>query len=232
MTRARRSGAGDELLLQQPDRRATTPTRSISSGRSGTTTAPIRKSAISSSRPKPISPSSSWIDEGGLNGRADDGGRHLRNPPPLLRTAARTSCCGSTDPETGERLRDHPRQAARAATSRSAAMSRSARARCRAFLSASRPPTAGSARPTRSLPPPGRITGCLWIHPFLDGNGRVARLMSYAMLLDALDTGGIWSIARGLARSGERLQERPCRLRPAPPQRSRRPRQPQRGEPG
>ena len=41
----------------------------------------------------------------------------------------------------------------------------------------------------------------LWIHPFLDGNGRVARLMSYAMLLDSVDTGGIWSIARGLARS-------------------------------
>jgi len=41
----------------------------------------------------------------------------------------------------------------------------------------------------------------LWIHPFLDGNGRVARLMSYAMLLDTLDTGGIWSIARGLARN-------------------------------
>lgn len=39
----------------------------------------------------------------------------------------------------------------------------------------------------------------LWIHPFIDGNGRVARLMSYAMLRDALDTGGIWSIARGLA---------------------------------
>jgi Fic family protein len=41
----------------------------------------------------------------------------------------------------------------------------------------------------------------LWIHPFLDGNGRVARLMSYAMLQDALDTGGVWSIARGLARN-------------------------------
>lgn len=40
----------------------------------------------------------------------------------------------------------------------------------------------------------------LWIHPFLDGNGRVARLMSHAMLLETLDTGGIWSIARGLAR--------------------------------
>lgn len=40
-----------------------------------------------------------------------------------------------------------------------------------------------------------------WIHPFLDGNGRVIRLMSYATLLDALDTGGVWSIARGLARN-------------------------------
>lgn len=41
----------------------------------------------------------------------------------------------------------------------------------------------------------------LWIHPFVDGNGRVARLMSHAVLLEALDTGGLWSVARGLARS-------------------------------
>ncbi len=40
-----------------------------------------------------------------------------------------------------------------------------------------------------------------WIHPFLDGNGRVIRLMSCATLRDTLDTGGIWSIARGLARN-------------------------------
>jgi len=40
-----------------------------------------------------------------------------------------------------------------------------------------------------------------WIHPFLDGNGRVARLMSHATLLETLDTGAIWSVARGLARN-------------------------------
>jgi len=40
----------------------------------------------------------------------------------------------------------------------------------------------------------------VWIHPFLDGNGRFARLMSHATLLDAVETGGLWSIARGLAR--------------------------------
>lgn len=46
----------------------------------------------------------------------------------------------------------------------------------------------------------------LWVHPFVDGNGRVARLMSYAMLLETLDTGGIWSIARGLARNESRYK--------------------------
>jgi Fic family protein len=41
----------------------------------------------------------------------------------------------------------------------------------------------------------------LWIHPFMDGNGRVARLISHAMMLDLLDTGAVWSVARGLARN-------------------------------
>ncbi len=41
----------------------------------------------------------------------------------------------------------------------------------------------------------------VWIHPFVDGNGRVARLMSHAMLLNTLDTGAVWSVARGLARN-------------------------------
>jgi Fic family protein len=48
----------------------------------------------------------------------------------------------------------------------------------------------------------------LWIHPFLDGNGRVARLMSHAMLLETLDTGAVWSVSRGLGRSVEAYKKR------------------------
>jgi len=39
----------------------------------------------------------------------------------------------------------------------------------------------------------------LWIHPFGDGNGRVARLMSDAMLSRTLRTHSLWSVSRGLA---------------------------------
>ncbi|TXI82570.1 MAG: Fic family protein [Crocinitomicaceae bacterium] len=40
-----------------------------------------------------------------------------------------------------------------------------------------------------------------WIHPFLDGNGRVVRLYSDACFLyEKLDAVGLWSISRGLAR--------------------------------
>ena len=41
----------------------------------------------------------------------------------------------------------------------------------------------------------------LWIHPFSDGNGRVARLMAHAMLLRCGIGSCIWSVARGLARN-------------------------------
>ena len=41
----------------------------------------------------------------------------------------------------------------------------------------------------------------LWIHPFPDGNGRVARLMSHAALLRCGVGSSLWSVARGLARN-------------------------------
>tara|TARA_R110000764_G_scaffold13685_4_gene39497 strand:- start:919 stop:2121 length:1203 start_codon:yes stop_codon:yes gene_type:complete len=43
-----------------------------------------------------------------------------------------------------------------------------------------------------------------FIHPFPDGNGRVSRLMSHAMALNAgIGGNGLWSISRGLARGLE-----------------------------
>jgi Fic family protein len=46
----------------------------------------------------------------------------------------------------------------------------------------------------------------LWMHPFMDGNGRVARLISHAALLETLDTGAVWSVACGLAHNVERYK--------------------------
>src|SRR5580692_10923796 len=43
-----------------------------------------------------------------------------------------------------------------------------------------------------------------YVHPFLDGNGRVSRLMSHAMAHAAgIGAHGLWSISRGLARGLE-----------------------------
>jgi len=43
----------------------------------------------------------------------------------------------------------------------------------------------------------------LWIHPFADGNGRVARLFSHAFLRELGVGSSLWSVSRGLARSVE-----------------------------
>lgn len=41
----------------------------------------------------------------------------------------------------------------------------------------------------------------LWMHPFSDGNGRVARLMSQVLFDELFSTGGLWSVSRGLAKN-------------------------------
>jgi Fic family protein len=48
----------------------------------------------------------------------------------------------------------------------------------------------------------------VWIHPFLDGNGRVVRLFSQAWLLETGIGSSLWSVSRGLARNVEEYKAR------------------------
>jgi Fic family protein len=141
----------------------------------------------------------SWIDEGGLKGRAATGAgiREIHRrfgellPEELLWTE---------NPETGERMKLVPGELRKCdvKVGRHIPVSPGALPR---FLARFERVYSKLGKTDSILAAAAAHHRLLWIHPFLDGNGRVARLMSYAMLLEALDTGGIWSVARGLARA-------------------------------
>ena len=139
-----------------------------------------------------------WIDEGGLTGRATtaDGLTEIHRrfgellPEALLWTE---------DPETGARIKVIPGELRRrdVKVGRHIPVSPGALPR---FMERFEAVYGKLGRTDTILAAASAHHRLLWIHPFLDGNGRVARLMSHAMLLETLDTGGVWSIARGLAR--------------------------------
>lgn len=140
-----------------------------------------------------------WIDQGGLSGRAMTAGAicevHRRFgellPPELLRVES---------PDTGEVLDVVPGELRHRDVKVGAHVPVSPGAVPR-FLTRFEDAYGRLGRSETILAAAAAHHRLLWIHPFLDGNGRVARLLSHAVLLEALETGGLWSVARGLARA-------------------------------
>ena len=103
--------------------------------------------------------------------------------PPILRdliaafaSSSRTTCCGWKTPRRKNAFKSCPAHCATATSGR------------KSYCGQPRPlprflerfgggHTAASARPRRFSRRRQRITACLWIHPFLDGNGRVTHLI-------------------------------------------------------
>ncbi|MBK5290644.1 MAG: Fic family protein [Acidobacteriia bacterium] len=146
-----------------------------------------------------------WIDEGGLRGRAftSDGIREIHRriyeslPEDLLFVE---------DPRTKERVRVMPGEPRRrdVEVGRHLAISPGAVPR---FLQRFEEIYSRLGKTDVILSAAASHHRLLWIHPFLDGNGRVARLMSHAILLETLETGAVWSLARGLARNVQAYKE-------------------------
>ena len=145
-----------------------------------------------------------WIDEGGLTGRSEtsDGICEIHRrfcdllPADLLWT---------TDPDTHERVRVIPGELRErdVKVGDHVAISPGAVPR---FLTRFEEVYSHLSKADSILSAAAAHHRLVWIHPFIDGNGRVARLMSHAMLLETLDTGAVWSVARGLARNVDRYK--------------------------
>jgi Fic family protein len=140
-----------------------------------------------------------WIDEGNLRGRAvtADGLREIHR---RFCEALPEDMLWVEEPATHERLRVVPGELRRrdVRVGRHIPVSPGAVPR---FLAHFEEVYGRVGRTDAILAAAAAHHRLLWIHAFLDGNGRVTRLMSHAMLLEALDTGAVWSVARGLARS-------------------------------
>lgn len=140
-----------------------------------------------------------WIDEGGLRGRAV-------SPESVCEIHRRfgellpEDLLDVEDPHTKERVRVVPGELRRrdVEVGRHLAVSPGAVPR---FLARFGEAYGRLGKTETILSAAAAHHRLLWIHPFLDGNGRVARLMSHAVLLETLDTGAVWSVARGLARN-------------------------------
>ena len=140
-----------------------------------------------------------WIDDGGVDG--------LALTVPALRQIHRRFCdqapsslFQSPDPQTGEGIRIIPGEfrTRDVQVGRHVPVSPGAVPR---FLARFESAYSNLGKTDAILAAATAHHRLLWIHPFLDGNGRVARLMSHAVLRETLETGGVWSVARGLARS-------------------------------
>jgi Fic family protein len=141
-----------------------------------------------------------WIDEGGLNGGGATSAEGIREIHRRFCEQLPEDTLWVEDPATKERCRVVPGELRTrdVQVGRLVAVSAGAVPR---FLDRFEQVYGNLGKTELILALAAAHHRLVWVHPFLDGNGRVARLMSHAMLLDVLDTGAVWSVARGLARN-------------------------------
>ena len=141
-----------------------------------------------------------WIDAGGLEGRRALTSEGLQETHQRFCGFLPDDLLWIEDPKTKERVRVIPGELRRrdVQVGRLVAVSPGALPR---FLRRFEEVYGKVGRTESIISMAGAHHRFLWMHPFLDGNGRVARLMSHATLLDVLDTGAVWSVSRGLARN-------------------------------
>ena len=140
-----------------------------------------------------------WIDGGGVSGRAltTDGLRELHR---RFCEELPDDLCWVEDPTSGERLRIVPGELRRrdVQVGRHVGISPGAVPR---FMARFEEAFGNLGKAESIVAAAAAHHRMAWIHPFLDGNGRVIRLMSHAMFLERLESGALWSIARGLGRN-------------------------------